>query len=245
MKALLLSLEGDNDAETWSPKSFPGGHFESVNDLIWTAGSDCLVTVSSDQTSRLVARVEHRDSIAAYDNNSCERGHLLSVRAAHTNTTSSSSSSSNSESASSSHPISNAIKSPSAASPHSISSSSSSSTHKSVTGTSAGTHTGSGHRPWREVSRPQIHGYELYSVAVSPHTGKHILYSSGDEKLLRVFDAPSCVLDGFKSLCGVNGFNFNFNTADSGDRILSSLAYLRTKNVMKYCCHTDHPTCTL
>ena len=59
---------------------------------------------------------------------------------------------------------------------------------------------------WKELSRPQIHGYDLQAVAVSPAcTGpqRHLLYSAGDEKVLRVYDAPGVVLDGLARLCRV------------------------------------------
>lgn len=62
---------------------------------------------------------------------------------------------------------------------------------------------------WRELSRPQIHGYDIQSLAVAPSRGcgqrpTHLLYSGADEKLLRVFDSPSIVLDGLKILAGVD-----------------------------------------
>jgi len=60
---------------------------------------------------------------------------------------------------------------------------------------------------WRELSRPQIHGYDLHAVAVSPALSgprRHVLYSAGDEKVLRVYDAPALVLDGLARLCRVD-----------------------------------------
>jgi len=44
---------------------------------------------------------------------------------------------------------------------------------------------------WAEVSRPQMHGYEM-TAAVVPAlpTLRHRLLSAGDEKVIRVFDAP-------------------------------------------------------
>lgn len=60
------------------------------------------------------------------------------------------------------------------------------------------------HGPWREVSRPQIHGYDLHSIAIAPSSSSYLLYSSADEKLLRVFDAPQCVIEGLLTLCGVD-----------------------------------------
>ena len=60
------------------------------------------------------------------------------------------------------------------------------------------------HNPWREISRPQIHGYDLHSIAVTPSLDKYLIYSGADEKVLRVFDAPSCVIEGLTTLCGRN-----------------------------------------
>ena len=56
----------------------------------------------------------------------------------------------------------------------------------------------------REISRPQIHGYDLHSIAVSPSLDRYLIYSGADEKVLRVFDAPSCVIEGLTTLCGSN-----------------------------------------
>jgi elongator complex protein 2 len=44
---------------------------------------------------------------------------------------------------------------------------------------------------WLEVSRPQIHGYEMNAAVLPAHPRlRHRLISAGDEKVLRVFDAP-------------------------------------------------------
>jgi WD40 repeat protein len=45
---------------------------------------------------------------------------------------------------------------------------------------------------WKEVSRPQIHGYDLNCVALEPCS--HVIYTGGEEKIIRVFDAPQVVL---------------------------------------------------
>jgi elongator complex protein 2 len=44
---------------------------------------------------------------------------------------------------------------------------------------------------WLEASRPQIHGYEMNAAVLPAHPRlRHRLISAGDEKVLRVFDAP-------------------------------------------------------
>lgn len=57
---------------------------------------------------------------------------------------------------------------------------------------------------WKEISRPQIHGYDLLSIAINPSISSYLLYSSADEKLIRIFDAPSSVIDGLVVLCNIN-----------------------------------------
>ena len=68
---------------------------------------------------------------------------------------------------------------------------------------------------WCEVSRPQIHGYNLTCVAIAPKFARNcnyddaseepsfVLYTAGDEKMVRVFDAPLNVLSGLSELCGI------------------------------------------
>lgn len=55
---------------------------------------------------------------------------------------------------------------------------------------------------WREVSRPQIHGYDLNGIAAecSP---SYKIYSASDEKVVRVFDVPGIFLSGLEKLCAI------------------------------------------
>jgi elongator complex protein 2 len=59
------------------------------------------------------------------------------------------------------------------------------------------------HHLWKEISRPQIHGYDLSCLAMAPGDS-YLLYSAGDEKMIRILDAPSLVLDGLTSLCDIS-----------------------------------------
>lgn len=61
----------------------------------------------------------------------------------------------------------------------------------------------SANQVWREISRPQIHGYDLNCLAQAPPAGVHVLYTAGEEKLIRVFDAPATVLRGLEKLAGI------------------------------------------
>jgi elongator complex protein 2 len=63
--------------------------------------------------------------------------------------------------------------------------------------------TAGGSPVWKEISRPQIHGYDLNCVVQAPQRGVHTLYTAGEEKLIRVFDAPNSVLRGLEKLCGI------------------------------------------
>lgn len=64
-----------------------------------------------------------------------------------------------------------------------------------------GVGTGAGSGVWREVSRPQIHGYNM--TCVVPLSPTRII-TAGEEKLLRVFDMPLCVRRGLRKLCDVD-----------------------------------------
>ena len=56
---------------------------------------------------------------------------------------------------------------------------------------------------WKEISRPQVHGYDLNCLSLAPHRGNYTCYTAGEEKLIRVFDAPNNVLNGLQALCGL------------------------------------------
>jgi elongator complex protein 2 len=57
---------------------------------------------------------------------------------------------------------------------------------------------------WREVSRPQIHGFDMNSLVLISNKTSNYIVSASDEKVLRVFQTPTCVIDGLKKLCNVN-----------------------------------------
>ncbi|XP_077362438.1 elongator complex protein 2 isoform X2 [Festucalex cinctus] len=59
-----------------------------------------------------------------------------------------------------------------------------------------------GRRPtWHEISRPQIHGYDMRCLAT---LGRFQLVSSADEKVLRIFRAPRNFLDNLASISGAS-----------------------------------------
>jgi elongator complex protein 2 len=56
-------------------------------------------------------------------------------------------------------------------------------------------------RVWREVARPQVHGYDLLSgVFLDPLR----FVSIADEKIARVFDAPQSFVTLINSICDEN-----------------------------------------
>lgn len=57
---------------------------------------------------------------------------------------------------------------------------------------------------WVEIARPQIHGYDLNCVVLGD---SHFLFTGGDEKLIRVFDAPQIFFEGLIKLCHQQEFN--------------------------------------
>lgn len=110
----------------WTPELFLTGHFASVNDIVWQPRfGNYLVTVSSDQTSRLFSSI--KKSIAR---------------------------------------------------------------NKVV---------------WKEISRPQIHGYDINcAVLNNDPSSQNMLFSGSDEKIIRVFDSPVIVKHGLLELSGVD-----------------------------------------
>ena len=55
---------------------------------------------------------------------------------------------------------------------------------------------------WHEISRPQIHGYEINCLAAVDGTS---FVSGADEKVLRVFQATKSFINAFRDLTGVTG----------------------------------------
>eukprot|EP00977_Amphora_coffeiformis_P019205 scaffold7012_cov157-Amphora_coffeaeformis.AAC.13 len=68
---------------------------------------------------------------------------------------------------------------------------------------------------WLEVGRPQVHGYDLTAVAsISTPSRPHLLVTAGDEKELRVFDAPKSTIELLQHTVGLKP-----STVDSVDRV--------------------------
>lgn len=47
---------------------------------------------------------------------------------------------------------------------------------------------------WHEIARPQIHGHDVNCVSIIQGKGNHRFISGADEKVSRVFEAPSSFL---------------------------------------------------
>ncbi|KAJ3642069.1 hypothetical protein Zmor_024887 [Zophobas morio] len=107
-----------NEGGEWSACVTIGGHFSEVTDMSWEPQGAFLVTVSSDQTSRIHA------------------------------------------------PWSNLGK----------------------------------EATWHEIARPQIHGYDMSSIAIM---SKYQFASSAEEKVIRTFRAPRNFVENFSRICDV------------------------------------------
>lgn len=54
---------------------------------------------------------------------------------------------------------------------------------------------------WHEISRPQIHGYDMQCLAM---VGRYQYVSGADEKVLRVFKAPRNFVENFANIVGTS-----------------------------------------
>ncbi|XP_060798762.1 elongator complex protein 2 isoform X2 [Neoarius graeffei] len=104
----------------WSPAVVVSGHFNAVQDLSWDPEGEFLLSVGSDQTTRVFAPWRRKD---------CSQ----------------------------------------------------------VT--------------WHEISRPQIHGYDLQCLTM---LGRFQFVSGADEKVLRVFKAPRNFVENFANIVGIS-----------------------------------------
>jgi len=108
-----------NDQGEWKPGVIGGGHFGSVEDLIWDPLGEFIITVSTDQTSRL-----HAPWVTSKEETT-----------------------------------------------------------------------------WHEVSRPQVHGYDLSCIA---SLGRFRFASGAEEKIIRIFEAPRNFLENFARICQID-----------------------------------------
>ncbi|OWF40684.1 Elongator complex protein 2 [Mizuhopecten yessoensis] len=54
---------------------------------------------------------------------------------------------------------------------------------------------------WFEIARPQVHGYDLQCLAL---VHKYSMATGADEKVVRVFEAPTNFIQNFCSICGTD-----------------------------------------
>lgn len=64
---------------------------------------------------------------------------------------------------------------------------------------------------WHELSRPQIHGHDVYALAITDHEQGLRFASGADETIVRLFDAPKTFVDLANSLSSAS-------LSDTGDR---------------------------
>ncbi|XP_072303663.1 elongator complex protein 2 isoform X2 [Eucyclogobius newberryi] len=117
--ALHLWCKDQGDEVTWRPAVVISGHFNAVQDLSWDPEGEFILSVGSDQTTRLFTPWKKNDG-------------------------------------------------------------------KQLT--------------WHEISRPQIHGYDMQCLAM---VGRFQFVSGADEKVLRVFQAPRNFVENFANISGI------------------------------------------
>ncbi|KAG9355429.1 hypothetical protein JZ751_000267 [Albula glossodonta] len=123
--ALHLWHQNNTKEGEWSPSVVISGHFSSVQDLRWDPDGDFILSVGSDQTTRLFTPWRRKEG----------------------------------------NPV---------------------ECHQ-VT--------------WHEISRPQIHGYDMQCLAM---VGRFQFVSGADEKVLRVFRAPRNFVENFSNISGAS-----------------------------------------
>lgn len=65
-------MDDSSDLELWQPLPAPSGHFGPVQDLSWEpAGGKFLLSVSSDQTTRLHAPWKQEEGVVSYTPSQC------------------------------------------------------------------------------------------------------------------------------------------------------------------------------
>ncbi|XP_061903182.1 elongator complex protein 2 isoform X1 [Entelurus aequoreus] len=116
--ALHLWCKDQKEDGEWRPGVVISGHFNAVQDLSWDPEGEFILSVGSDQTTRLFTPWRRRDSKQA---------------------------------------------------------------------------------TWHEISRPQIHGYDMQCLAM---VGRFRFVSGADEKVLRVFQAPRNFVENFANISG-------------------------------------------
>ncbi|XP_072532176.1 elongator complex protein 2 isoform X2 [Salminus brasiliensis] len=118
--ALHLWYRDQKQQGEWSPGVVMSGHFNAVQDLSWDSEGEFLLSVGSDQTTRLFMPWRRKD---------CSQD------------------------------------------------------------------------TWHEISRPQIHGYDMQCLAT---VGRFQFVSGADEKVLRVFRAPRNFVENFANIAGTS-----------------------------------------
>ncbi|KAG5896915.1 hypothetical protein JTB14_028143 [Gonioctena quinquepunctata] len=55
---------------------------------------------------------------------------------------------------------------------------------------------------WHEIARPQVHGYDMSSIAV---LSRYKFASAAEEKIVRIFEAPRNFVENFSRICRIEG----------------------------------------
>ncbi|KAF2896230.1 hypothetical protein ILUMI_09946 [Ignelater luminosus] len=67
---------------------------------------------------------------------------------------------------------------------------------------------------WHEIARPQVHGYSMSSIAL---LSRYQFASSAEEKVIRIFNAPTNFIENFKNICKISDDEMQ-NGVDAGPK---------------------------
>lgn len=105
---------------------------------------------------------------------------------------------------------------------------------------SCGSGTPSAAAVWHEIARPQVHGYDMQTIAV---LSRYRFASGAEEKIVRTFQAPSAFVRSLRQLCDVPGDRRVPNSDDEGDRILKCECNMRNTYLIASINENQSPVC--
>ncbi|XP_044755225.1 probable elongator complex protein 2 [Coccinella septempunctata] len=84
---------------------------------------------------------------------------------------------------------------------------------------------------WHEIARPQVHGYDMNSIAVFT---KYQYASASEEKVIRTFSAPQNFIENYKRICKVEEDDEDIKSETSGGAKGASVPSLGLSNKAVY-----------
>ena len=83
---------------------------------------------------------------------------------------------------------------------------------------------------WHEISRAQVHGYDLTSISFVPIPNAHVFASGAQEKVLRIFAAPQTFLETLQSISKMNVLKEKDETREEFNMLGANSAALGLSN---------------